>query len=95
MTGEFEVLCNCYRTVVHILSSVVRILVTGAVVGAYVPLSGRDWSALTSVEEKEKQLVLTVMAIQVSLPVCLSVPLSVSPSVCLSVCLSVFISVCL
>ncbi|XP_046875154.1 chitin synthase chs-1-like isoform X1 [Hypomesus transpacificus] len=53
------------RTVVHILSSVVRILVTGAVVGAYVPLSGRDWSALTSVEEKEKQLVLTVMAIQV------------------------------
>uniref|UniRef100_A0A674BTB4 chitin synthase n=1 Tax=Salmo trutta TaxID=8032 RepID=A0A674BTB4_SALTR len=53
------------RNVVSILSSLVRILVTAAVVGAYVPLSGRVWSSVTSVPGDVGLVILILVAIQI------------------------------
>uniref|UniRef100_A0A674BRU7 chitin synthase n=1 Tax=Salmo trutta TaxID=8032 RepID=A0A674BRU7_SALTR len=53
------------RNVVSILSSLVRILVTAAVVGAYVPLSGRVWSSVTSVPGNVGLVILILVAIQI------------------------------
>ncbi|CAB1351109.1 unnamed protein product, partial [Coregonus sp. 'balchen'] len=53
------------RNVVNILSSLVRILVTAAVVGAYVPLSDRVWSSVTSVPENVGLVILILVAIQI------------------------------
>ncbi|XP_052437793.1 chitin synthase chs-1-like [Carassius gibelio] len=51
------------RNVVCIISSLVRILVTSAVVGAYVPLSGREWK---SVKLVFKTVVVSLVAIQIA-----------------------------
>ncbi|XP_028975888.2 chitin synthase chs-2-like [Esox lucius] len=53
------------RNLVGILSSVVRILVTAAVVGAYVPLSGRDWSSVTSVPGNVRRVIWILVGIQI------------------------------
>ncbi|XP_034148233.1 chitin synthase chs-2-like isoform X2 [Esox lucius] len=53
------------RNLVGILSSVVRILVTAAVVGAYVPLSGRDWSSVTSVPDNVRRVIWILVGIQI------------------------------
>ncbi|KAJ7987415.1 hypothetical protein DPEC_G00326250 [Dallia pectoralis] len=53
------------RNVMSILSSVVRILVTAAVVGAYVPLSGRDWSSVTSVPDNVGRVIWILVGIQI------------------------------
>ncbi|CAB1311754.1 unnamed protein product [Coregonus sp. 'balchen'] len=45
------------------LNCLVRILVTAAVVGAYVPLSGRDWTTVTSVPENVRFLILVAVQI--------------------------------
>ncbi|KAI1883868.1 hypothetical protein AGOR_G00236460 [Albula goreensis] len=54
------------RNIICMLSSVVRVLVTLAVVGAYVPLAGLDWSLLQSVPEPNKHVALGLAAIQVA-----------------------------
>lgn len=56
------------RNVVSILSSLVRILVTAAVVGAYVPLSGRVWSSVTSVPGDVGLVILILVTILRSVP---------------------------
>uniref|UniRef100_A0A8C0YIW3 chitin synthase n=2 Tax=Cyprinus carpio TaxID=7962 RepID=A0A8C0YIW3_CYPCA len=51
------------RNVVCIISSLVRILVTSAVVGAYVPLSGQEWKLVKLVFET---VVVSLVAIQIA-----------------------------
>ncbi|RXN14958.1 putative vertebrate CG2666-PC-like protein [Labeo rohita] len=51
------------RNVVCIISSLMRILVTSAVVGAYVPLSGQEWK---SVKLVFKTVVILLVAIQIT-----------------------------
>ncbi|XP_073706289.1 chitin synthase chs-2-like [Garra rufa] len=50
------------RNVVCIISSLMRILVTSAVVGAYVPLSGQNWNSVRLVSET---VVISLVAIQI------------------------------
>ncbi|XP_069463810.1 chitin synthase chs-2-like [Ambystoma mexicanum] len=52
------------RNVVYLCSSVIRILVTGVVVGSYVPITGGQWSTLTSVPRDEVLLAFSLFAIQ-------------------------------
>ncbi|XP_073706288.1 chitin synthase chs-1 [Garra rufa] len=51
------------RNVVCIISSLMRILVTSAVVGAYVPLSGREWKSVKLVFET---VVVSLVGIQIA-----------------------------
>uniref|UniRef100_A0A671Q0N1 chitin synthase n=1 Tax=Sinocyclocheilus anshuiensis TaxID=1608454 RepID=A0A671Q0N1_9TELE len=51
------------RNVVCIISSLMRILVTSAVVGAYVPLSGREWKSVKLVFET---VVVSLVVIQMT-----------------------------
>ncbi|KAK9958860.1 hypothetical protein ABG768_010960 [Culter alburnus] len=51
------------RNVVCIISSLVRILITSAVAGAYVPLSGQDWKSVKLVFET---VVISLVAIQIA-----------------------------
>uniref|UniRef100_A0A673LIX1 chitin synthase n=1 Tax=Sinocyclocheilus rhinocerous TaxID=307959 RepID=A0A673LIX1_9TELE len=51
------------RNVVCIISSLMRILVTSAVVGAYVPLSGREWKSVKLIFET---VVVSLVAIQMT-----------------------------
>lgn len=54
------------RNMVCILSSVVRVLVTAAVVGAYIPLSGGDWSSVTAVGNGEhRTLIVSLVVTQI------------------------------
>ncbi|XP_066506304.1 chitin synthase chs-1-like [Hoplias malabaricus] len=53
------------RNLVNILSSLVRIAVISIVVGAYVKLSGQDWSSILSVTSSTKIVVLSLFAIQI------------------------------
>lgn len=50
--------------IVGILSSITRIAVTGAVLGAYVYLSGQEWESVLSISQKDKVTVLSLFAIQ-------------------------------
>ncbi|XP_034156930.2 chitin synthase [Pangasianodon hypophthalmus] len=50
---------------VNIVASLVRIIVTFTVLGAYVKLSGQDWSSVLSVNSFTETLVLSLFAIQV------------------------------
>ncbi|KAL0167868.1 hypothetical protein M9458_036090, partial [Cirrhinus mrigala] len=50
------------RNVVCIISSLMRIMVTSAVVAAYVPLSGQDWK---SVELHFETVIISLVAIQI------------------------------
>ncbi|XP_058608280.1 chitin synthase chs-1-like isoform X3 [Onychostoma macrolepis] len=51
------------RNVVCIISSLMRILVTSAVVGAYVPLSGREWKSVKLVFET---VIVSLVVIQIA-----------------------------
>ncbi|GAA6106472.1 chitin synthase chs-2-like [Tachysurus ichikawai] len=53
------------RNFVNIVASLVRITVTSTVLGAYVKLSGQDWSSVLNVEKFTEILVLSLFAIQV------------------------------
>ncbi|KAM6959199.1 chitin synthase chs-2-like [Aplochiton taeniatus] len=53
------------RNVLHILSSLLRIVVTATVVGVYIYLSDRNWSTLTSVPGNVKTVVLVLTLVQV------------------------------
>ncbi|XP_030646448.1 chitin synthase chs-1-like [Chanos chanos] len=53
------------RNMVCILSSVVRILITGTVVGAYVPLYGYDWYTISSLPSDVGDIILGLVVIQV------------------------------
>ncbi|XP_041965271.1 chitin synthase chs-2 [Alosa sapidissima] len=53
------------RNMVCILSSAVRVLVTAAVVGAYVPLSGQDWSSVTAIQPENRTLILWLLFSQI------------------------------
>nr|XP_046219980.1 LOW QUALITY PROTEIN: chitin synthase chs-2-like [Oncorhynchus gorbuscha] len=59
-----EDIARC-RNVVSILSSLVRIMVTAAMVGAYIPLSGRVWSSVTSVPGDVRLVILILVAVQI------------------------------
>ncbi|KAF7686801.1 hypothetical protein HF521_015194 [Silurus meridionalis] len=50
---------------VNIVASLVRIIVTSSVLGAYVPLSKQKWSSVLSVTSFTETLVLSLFAIQV------------------------------
>ncbi|XP_060772855.1 chitin synthase chs-2-like isoform X1 [Neoarius graeffei] len=50
---------------VNIVASLVRIIVTFTVLGAYVKLSGQDWSSVLSVTDNTKTVVLSLFALQV------------------------------
>ncbi|XP_078503968.1 chitin synthase chs-2-like [Lissotriton helveticus] len=52
------------RNAVYMCSSVVRILVTGAVVGSSVPIMGENWSTLTCASWDEVNLAMSLFAIQ-------------------------------
>ncbi|XP_062402460.1 chitin synthase chs-2-like [Sardina pilchardus] len=54
------------RNMVCILSSAVRVLVTAGVVGAYVPLSGQDWSSVTAVQHEERTFILWLLFSQIA-----------------------------
>ncbi|KAL4640881.1 hypothetical protein GN956_G11692 [Arapaima gigas] len=53
------------RNIVCIISSFVRIGVIACVVGAWVKLSGQEWSSVLSVSQQTKTVVLSLFAIQV------------------------------
>ncbi|XP_030646447.1 chitin synthase chs-2-like [Chanos chanos] len=53
------------RNMVCILSSMVRILITGIVVGAYVPLYGYDWYTISSLPSDVGDIILGLVVIQV------------------------------
>lgn len=52
------------QNILHILSSVLRILVTGCVLGAFVPLSRMDWSVLTSISRFETRVIIITVGVQ-------------------------------
>ncbi|XP_029023432.3 chitin synthase chs-2-like [Betta splendens] len=63
----FKNLCQDLTTcqnVLHILSSVLRILVTACVLGAYVPLSKMDWFVLKSISRFETKVIVITVGVQ-------------------------------
>ncbi|XP_035769496.1 uncharacterized protein LOC118455244 [Neolamprologus brichardi] len=62
-----ENLCNDIKecqNILHILSSLMRIVVTACVVGAYVPLAKMDWSILTSIPSHETRIIAIIIGVQ-------------------------------
>lgn len=53
------------QNMIGIISSAVRIVITAAVLGAYVKLSAQDWSSVLSPLEQSKAIILSLFAIQV------------------------------
>ncbi|XP_043072449.1 chitin synthase chs-1-like [Puntigrus tetrazona] len=54
------------RNVVCIISSLMRILVTSAVVGAYVPLSGQEWKSVKLIFQTVSVCLVSLVAIQIA-----------------------------
>ncbi|KAF7642867.1 hypothetical protein LDENG_00249460, partial [Lucifuga dentata] len=52
------------QNVLHIFSSLTRIVVTACVVGAYVPLSKLDWDSLTTVPRRETRIMAIIIGVQ-------------------------------
>uniref|UniRef100_A0A7N6C2L8 chitin synthase n=1 Tax=Anabas testudineus TaxID=64144 RepID=A0A7N6C2L8_ANATE len=52
------------QNVLHIISSLLRIAVTAAVLGAYVPLSKMDWKILKSVSSFETRVIVITVGVQ-------------------------------
>ncbi|KAM9385866.1 uncharacterized protein KZ484_007448 [Pholidichthys leucotaenia] len=48
----------------HILSSLLRIIVTACVLGAYVPLTNLDWEVVTSVPLRETKIIAITVGVQ-------------------------------
>ncbi|XP_065326139.1 chitin synthase chs-2-like [Pelmatolapia mariae] len=60
-------LCNDIKecqNILHILSSLLRIVVTACVIGAYVPLAKMDWSILTSIPSRETKIIAIIIGVQ-------------------------------
>ncbi|CAI5691694.1 unnamed protein product [Oreochromis niloticus] len=52
------------QNILHILSSLLRIVVTACVTGAYVPLAKMDWSILTSIPSRETKIIAIIIGVQ-------------------------------
>uniref|UniRef100_A0A3B3YHD5 chitin synthase n=1 Tax=Poecilia mexicana TaxID=48701 RepID=A0A3B3YHD5_9TELE len=59
----FEDLSKC-QNMLHIMSSVLRIVVTACVLGAYVPLAKLDWDIVTSIPSRETRIVAIIIGVQ-------------------------------
>ncbi|XP_038158757.1 chitin synthase chs-2-like isoform X1 [Cyprinodon tularosa] len=59
----FEDLTKC-QNMLHILSSLLRIVVTACVLGAYVPLANMDWDIVTSIPSRETRIVVITIGVQ-------------------------------
>lgn len=52
------------ENVLHMLSSIIRIAVTAAVVGAYVPLGKMDWEVVMSIPSRETRYIVITIGVQ-------------------------------
>uniref|UniRef100_A0A3Q3KAL0 chitin synthase n=1 Tax=Monopterus albus TaxID=43700 RepID=A0A3Q3KAL0_MONAL len=52
------------QNVLHILSSLLRIVVTASVLGAYVPLSKMDWGIVNSIPSRETRIIVITIGVQ-------------------------------
>ncbi|KAM3595956.1 uncharacterized protein V6R79_005913 [Siganus canaliculatus] len=52
------------QNMLNIISSLLRIAVTAAVVGAYVPLAQMDWNAVTSIPQRETRIIGIIIGVQ-------------------------------
>uniref|UniRef100_A0A8P4GJG0 chitin synthase n=1 Tax=Dicentrarchus labrax TaxID=13489 RepID=A0A8P4GJG0_DICLA len=52
------------QTMLHILSSLLRIVVTACVLGAYVPLAKMDWDIVTSIPRRETRIIAIIIGVQ-------------------------------
>uniref|UniRef100_UPI0037E97134 chitin synthase chs-2-like n=1 Tax=Semicossyphus pulcher TaxID=241346 RepID=UPI0037E97134 len=52
------------RNILHILSSVLRIVVTACVLGAYVPLSKMDWDIVKAIPRRETTIIAIIIGVQ-------------------------------
>ena len=52
------------QNMLHILSSLLRIVVTACVLGAYVPLSKMDWDIVTSIPSRETRIIAIIIGVQ-------------------------------
>uniref|UniRef100_A0A3B5RCZ6 chitin synthase n=1 Tax=Xiphophorus maculatus TaxID=8083 RepID=A0A3B5RCZ6_XIPMA len=52
------------QNMLHIMSSVLRIVVTACVLGAYVPLAEMDWDIVTSIPSRETRIVAIIIGVQ-------------------------------
>ncbi|KAM4549524.1 uncharacterized protein V3H82_018764 [Fundulus diaphanus] len=59
----FEDLTKC-QNMLHILSSLLRIVVTACVLGAYIPLAKMDWDVVTSIPHQETKIVVIIIGVQ-------------------------------
>lgn len=59
----FNDLTKC-QNMLHIMSSLLRIVVTACVLGAYVPLAKMDWNIVTSIPTQETRIVAIIIGVQ-------------------------------
>ncbi|XP_051811506.1 chitin synthase chs-2-like [Acanthochromis polyacanthus] len=52
------------RNMLHILSSLIRIVVTACVLGAYIPLANMDWDIVTSIPRRETRIIAIIIGVQ-------------------------------
>ncbi|KAG7233856.1 hypothetical protein INR49_006488 [Caranx melampygus] len=52
------------QNILHILSSLLRIMVTACVLGAYVPLSKTDWEVVKSIPRHETRIIVITIGVQ-------------------------------
>ncbi|KAM3596267.1 uncharacterized protein V6R79_011449 [Siganus canaliculatus] len=52
------------QNMLHIISSLLRIAVTAAVVGAYVPLAQMDWNIVTAIPRRETRIIAIIIGVQ-------------------------------
>ncbi|XP_051811504.1 chitin synthase-like [Acanthochromis polyacanthus] len=52
------------RNMLHILSSLIRIVVTACVLGAYIPLANMDWDIVTSIPSRETRIIAIIIGVQ-------------------------------
>ncbi|XP_041867371.1 uncharacterized protein LOC121656446, partial [Melanotaenia boesemani] len=59
----FKDMTKC-QNILHILTSLLRIVVTTCVLGAYVPLAKLDWHLLTSASSLQKRVIIFIIGVQ-------------------------------
>uniref|UniRef100_A0A3P8SWG1 chitin synthase n=1 Tax=Amphiprion percula TaxID=161767 RepID=A0A3P8SWG1_AMPPE len=52
------------RNMLHILSSLIRIMVTACVLGAYIHLAKMDWDIVTSIPSRETRIIAIIIGVQ-------------------------------
>ncbi|XP_033492651.2 chitin synthase chs-2-like [Epinephelus lanceolatus] len=52
------------QNILNILSSLLRIVVTACVIGAYVPLAQMDWDVVTSIPRRETKIIAIIIGVQ-------------------------------